>query len=348
MEETCLIKKRALSSVKSPIKLSLADDSIRNKVKEKPLNLKLKIDSIKDKADSKKQNLNLKRFHNEVSKLKFCPIGSNANISGNYDNYLEVTLSHISQMKDIHFDDALESPSIYEHFPKKILEKIVKSDKKLLLLDLDETLIHADFDEEFLNDKQIKYDATISFVSEEMYSQETKDDTNESSLTTDDSKEYSGEKIVNTVGIFIRPGVKEFLEEVSKYFDVGIFTASAREYADSVINYLDPNNKYIKFRLYRDNCINIGDLLRVKNLNIFKNIPLEKIVLVDNNMYSFAAQLNNGILINSFSYDKTDTELSNVLSYLINFILPAEDVRKINRDFFGFQNIVEEILIKKI
>ena len=84
-------------------------------------------------------------------------------------------------------------------------------------------------------------------------------------------------------------------------------------------------------------------MLRIKNLKILKNIPLEKIILVDNNMYSFAAQLDNGILINSFFNDKDDNELSNVLSYLFNYILPAEDVRKINEEFFGFKKIVDEM-----
>ena len=79
-------------------------------------------------------------------------------------------------------------------------------------------------------------------------------------------------------------------------------------------------------------------------MKIFKNIPLKKIILVDNNMYSFTPQLNNGILINSFIYDKDDNELANVLSYLCNYILPAEDVRKVNEQFFGFKKIVDEMI----
>jgi TFIIF-interacting CTD phosphatase-like protein len=65
--------------------------------------------------------------------------------------------------------------------------------------------------------------------------------------------------------------------------------------------------------------------------------------MLDNNIYSFSAQLNNGILINSFYNDKNDNELSNVLNYLNNYILPAEDVRKINEQFFGFKKIVDDI-----
>ena len=354
MLERCLNKKRTHSQDKSFIKLSLPSKkvfSLEESDKEVSNNIKLVANHISPKVLSKKQKLNLKQFEYEVSKLNFCPIGSNANFSGNYDNYLGITLSHISKMTNIKFDYALESPSIYENFPKNVIERLSLSDKKILVLDLDETLIHADFDEEFANKENIKYDAKISFYSEEnsgKREQFEKDEDDESILTDDDSKDLSNSKILNTVGIFLRPGVKQFLEEVSKYFEVGIFTASVPEYADAVINYLDPENKYIKFRLYRNNCINVKDLLRVKNLKIFQNIPLKKIILVDNNMYSFAPQLNNGILINSFIYDKDDNELSNVSSYLLNYILPAEDVRKVNEEFFGFKKIVDEMITNEL
>lgn len=48
-----------------------------------------------------------------------------------------------------------------------------------------------------------------------------------------------------------RPFLKEFLEKMSHYFELVVFTASLREYADKVINYIDPKG-YIKRRYYRD------------------------------------------------------------------------------------------------
>ena len=277
-----------------------------------------------------KNLLHYEKFLIQVSKLDFCPISCTENISGNYDNYIKSTLSHIVRMKDIKFNYALESPLIYDNLPNVEIEKISLSNKKLLLLDLDETLIHSDFSEQFLDNENIKYDGIISFLLD-------------NSITDDESKDDSDEKKLNSVGIFIRPGVQKFLDEVSKYFEVGIFTASIPEYADAAINYLDPENKYIKLRLYRNNCINVGNLFKVKDLRILKNINIKNIVLVDNNMYSFIPQLNNGILINSFYYDKEDKELDNVLRYLIDYVFPADDVRKINGQFFGFKTILDDI-----
>ena len=99
----------------------------------------------------------------------------------------------------------------------------------------------------------------------------------------------------------------------------------------------------IKFRLYRNNCININDKIYVKDLRIIKGVDLKDILLIDNSMYSFAAQLTNGILINSFYNDKSDIELYNVLGYLLNFLYKANDVRLINEQFFNFQKISNDL-----
>ena len=244
-------------------------------------------------------------------------------------------------MQNINFEYALEDPNITKDVPNFFSKNInfsTSPQKKLLLLDLDETLIHADFNEEYSGNDSLKYDSVIKFTS--------KNEDEEGSFFGENDKmeEKKEEEVEHSVGIFIRNGVKEFLEEVSKHFDVGIFTASVKEYADAVISFLDPENKLIKFRLYRNNCINFNDAFTVKDLRIFKNVDLKKIVLLDNSMYSFAAQINNGILINSFINDKEDNELFNALNYLVNFILPAEDVREVNEQFYNFRQIIDDII----
>ena len=146
------------------------------------------------------------------------------------------------------------------------------------------------------------------------------------------------------VGIFVRQLAKEFLTEVSKYFEIGIFTASVKEYADAVIDFLDPNKSLIKFRLYRNNCINVNNRIFVKDLRIIKGVALKDIILLDNSIYSFSAQLNNGILVNSFFNDKNDYELNNVLGYLLNYLVKADDVRVINEQIFNFEKIINDLV----
>ena len=250
-------------------------------------------------------------FFESARLIKVCPLFSSENYKGNYNIYVSSGIEGIIQLQSLDYTKALKDPTIYPDLTA--IERCCESDKKVLLLDLDETLIHSDFNQEFPSDS---YDAHISFI--------------------DDEEEFS-------VGIFIRKGFHQFLKEISKYFIIGIFTASVKPYADAVINHIDPNQEYIKFRLYRNNCITVKEI-NIKDLRIFKDIvKQERIVIVDNSIYSFANQLSNGILINSFFNDKEDIELLNVMSYLLTFIVNTKDVREVNETFFGFSSIAKQI-----
>lgn len=89
-------------------------------------------------------------------------------------------------------------------------------------------------------------------------------------------------------GINIRPYIYECLEEACKYFQVGVFTASHKAYADAILDFLDPENKYFAFRLYRENCIQTKEGYYVKDLRILGNRRLEDLVIIDNSVYSFS------------------------------------------------------------
>ena len=267
-----------------------------------------------------KSNIILSEFEKEASNIFFTPMSIQENYSGNYDNYVSKTLSHILSLKDLPFEKALTNSDLYRYYPKKEIAHTLKSDKKLILLDLDETLIHSEQD---LKDKDLHIFETI--------------------IRFKDKEDFSESNKYYEMGIFVRNGAQKFLSILNNYFNVGIFTASEKEYADAIIRYLDPNGEIIKFCLYRDNCVNVNDLINVKDLRIIKDIDLKKVVLVDNNMYSFAPQLSNGILINSFYGDKNDVEFLNLLEYLIQYVLPADDVRIINEKFFGFERIMKQM-----
>lgn len=52
---------------------------------------------------------------------------------------------------------------------------------------------------------------------------------------------------------------------------------------------LDPKRQYVKYRFYRDSCINTGDTF-VKDLNILGR-DMAKILIVDNTLHAFAYQV---------------------------------------------------------
>lgn len=143
-------------------------------------------------------------------------------------------------------------------------------------------------------------------------------------------------------GVNIRPFARECLQEAAKYFEVIIFTASHKYYADAVLDYLDPQNEYISFRLYRENCIVIEGM-HIKDLRILKDRKLKDTVIVDNCAYSFAYQLENGIPIISWYDDPTDRELYNLMDYL-KVLATAEDIRVVNREVFHMNTFYEDYI----
>lgn len=88
-------------------------------------------------------------------------------------------------------------------------------------------------------------------------------------------------------GFNIRPFTKECLELVNKFYEVVVFTASHKWYADVILDYIDPKKEYIQHRFYRDHCIKTKDNVYIKDLRVFKNRDLKDMIIVDNAVYSF-------------------------------------------------------------
>ena len=119
-----------------------------------------------------------------------------------------------------------------------------------------------------------------------------------------------------------------------------------------MINYLDPEGKFVAKRLFREHCRQVSDGLYVKDLTIFKNRSLKHLVLIDNAAYSYSLQLDNGIPIIPFYASKKDTELHELASFLLTLV-DVDDVRPVLREKFKNQLISEHsknmnLLFKKL
>jgi Dullard-like phosphatase family protein len=127
----------------------------------------------------------------------------------------------------------------------------------------------------------------------------------------------------------------ESLKEIKKNYVVIVYTASHQSYADEVLNHLDPDNQIFSYRLYRHNCVRVKmgeDGIYVKDLRLFKNIDLKKIIIIDNSALSFAFHLENGIPILPFYKNKDDVEMKSLVNYL-NQIAIFDDLREVNKKF---------------
>ena len=195
--------------------------------------------------------------------------------------------------------------------PKKSSEFI---NKKTLILDLDETLVHSSFTSFEKNDIVLNVD-------------------------------FDG--MMYNIYVLVRPGAENFIKNVSKFFEIVIFTASLSNYASPLLDILDSENN-IKYRLYRDHCTFINGIY-IKDLKKL-NRNLKDLIIVDNSPLAYAFDTDNGLPIKTWYEDPNDIELIKITK-ILEFLSKTKDVRKYIKKFVKENEIMYEdaiMIIKNI
>ena len=141
--------------------------------------------------------------------------------------------------------------------------------------------------------------------------------------------------------IFIpRPGLNQFLTEISKLYEIILFTSAKQEYADPIIDLIDKDKIFFEKRLYRQHALLLNDTF-VKDLTKLGR-DLSKIIILDNRPQSYSLQKENGIYIKSFlGDDKYDNALIDLIPILKKIASNSyNDVRK------EIKKMKNEILMK--
>jgi Dullard-like phosphatase family protein len=158
-----------------------------------------------------------------------------------------------------------------------------KEGKMTLVLDIDETLVHASMQPR----PGLRYDTVIHI--------------------------NNGAEFGN-VYVAFRPHLHTFLRAVAPLFEVVVFTASQQCYADPLMNTIDPDTKIVTDRLYRPHCVEAQGG-RIKDLNLCGR-SLDRMVIIDNSPIAYCFQPRNAIPILSWFDDPNDDELLKLIPLL--------------------------------
>lgn len=172
--------------------------------------------------------------------------------------------------------------------------------KKLLILDIDETLIYA---------IEASLPRQADFLVEPYY-------------------------------IYKRPFLDVFLKNCLDWFEVAVWTSSTPSYAIAIVSAIFENPQTLSFVWASDRCTVACDrewseyyyrkiIKKVKR----KGYPLESIVAVDDTPQKWERSYGNLVRVNPFEGDETDDELKYLLLYLQQ-LRYAENIRSVEKRFW--------------
>lgn len=190
--------------------------------------------------------------------------------------------------------------------------------KLLLILDLDETLIHA---------------------------------------TSDPQYEDWDFEVFN-YKVFLRPGLDHFLKGIRNHFDVAVWSSASDDYVALITEKIFPKDYELKFVWGRSRCTRRVDyeaveefgyfddnhLFYVKRLSKVKGkVPqrLEQILIVDDTPQKSRYNYGNAIYPIEFNGNPEDKELEYLLSYLLT-LKDVDNVRTIEKRGWRNQFIREK------
>ena len=119
----------------------------------------------------------------------------------------------------------------------------------------------------------------------------------------------------------IRPGLDKFLENISKIAQIVAFTAAEKEYADQILEHIDPFGRFFQNVFYRDS-LNDGK----KDISII-GTPLYKTILIDDSAANFIFQPMNGIQILPYFGSPYDNNLRHIWN-IVRCASKVHDVRQ--------------------
>lgn len=169
--------------------------------------------------------------------------------------------------------------------------------KKLLILDIDETLVYA-------NEERLEIEPDFNCCNYHVYK---------------------------------RPFLNEFLDFALETFEVSVWTSSGEDYADCIVKNIFSDPEDLKFVWSRERCTPQQDwqtqkITYEKNLKKIKKLgfDLKSVIMVDDTYQKIRKSYGNLVLMKEFLGDSGDKELLNLINFL-KHLNSFENVRGVEK-----------------
>lgn len=157
-------------------------------------------------------------------------------------------------------------------------------ERKLLILDLDETLIYA----------------------------------------TEEKSEREADFIIGRYFVYKRPFLESFLECCFENFDVAVWTAATKSYAEDILKTILMENQNLQFLWTRERCTFTFDAeerehFYSKRMHKIcrRGYKLESVIVVDDSPKVWQSSYGNLVGVTKFEGNESDDELKSLAIYLI-------------------------------
>jgi len=148
--------------------------------------------------------------------------------------------------------------------------------------------------------------------------------------------------IVEKYFVYKRPGLKEFINFASNNFELAVWSSSTSDYAQIIVNNIFDSPEILKFIWAREKCISKMDLEShmyywIKDLKKIKKFAfdLEKVLVIDDSPEKLIRNYGNHIPVSPFNGDPKDDELFKLIIYL-NKIMNRDSLRRIEKRYWRF------------
>lgn len=137
--------------------------------------------------------------------------------------------------------------------------------------------------------------------------------------------------------VYKRPGVDRFLSTCTDWFKIAVWTSSSPEYAHEIIKNIFPKMTKLQFIFTWERCdvrfdYQTGKYYYVKPLKKLKKkgYSLKKLIAIDDTPETFVDNCDNAIQVRKYKGQQDDDELFLLLNYL-KTLATVENVRKIDK-----------------